>query len=89
MTATKMKVEFMVEETEYYNSDMEYKIVESYQPEEYGCHGYDVYRVEADNISDVRIVNTVNGTEYEAEKVIECKDGSDTIYVVSLWKPVE
>lgn len=84
----KMKVEFMVEETEYYNSDMEYKIVESYRPDEYPSHGYDIYRVETDNISDIRIVNTISGTEYEAEKTIEWKDGCDTIYVVSLWKPV-
>ena len=34
-----MKVEFMVEENEYFNSDMEYKIVESYHPDEYPPRG--------------------------------------------------
>jgi tRNA A37 threonylcarbamoyladenosine biosynthesis protein TsaE len=67
---------------------MEYKIVESYSPEEYDQHGYDVYRVETDNISDVRIVNKVNGTEYFAESAIKCKDGNETIYVVTVWCPL-
>lgn len=82
-----MKVEFMVEDTHQYISDMEYEIVESYSPEEYGLRGYDIYRVEADNISDVRVI--MNGTEYFAESAIKCKDGSETIYVVTVWCPVE
>lgn len=83
-----MKVEFMVEDTAYYNSDMPYKIVESYDPE-YPLHGYDIYQVETDNISNIRVVNETNGTEYEAEQAVECKDGGETVYVVSIWKPVE
>lgn len=81
-----MKIEFMVEDHEYYNADMEYKIVESYRP--YGCCGYDIYRVETDKISDVRIVNTKTGIEYEAEQTKKCKDGNETIYVVSVWRPI-
>jgi hypothetical protein len=82
-----MKIEFMVEDNAYYNSDMEYTIVESYYPEDYGIHGYDIYRVETDNISDIRVIFG-NGTEYEAEEAIPFKDGNETIYSVSIWKPV-
>ena len=83
-----MKVEFMVEENAYYNSDMEYKIVESYYPE-YPLNGYDIYRVETDDISKIHIVNETTGIEYEAEQVIKFKNGNETIYSVSIWKPVE
>lgn len=82
----KIKVEFMVADNEHYNSDMEYKIVESYYPD--GMQGYDIYRVETENVSDVRIVNTVTGTEYFAEQTMEYKDGADTIYYVSVWCPL-
>lgn len=80
-----MKVEFLVEDTAYYNSDMEYKIVESYHPDDLACQGYDIYRVETNNISDIRVVNEVTGIEYEAEQATKCKDG---IYVVTVWNPV-
>jgi hypothetical protein len=84
----KKTVEFMVEENAYYNSDMEYKIVESYYPEEYGQHGYDIYRVEVENISDIHIVNETTGIEYEAEQADKFKNGSETVYYVSIWNPV-
>ncbi len=84
-----MKVEFLVEENEYYNSDMEYKIVESYYPDEYPQHGYDIYRVEAENLSDIHIVNTTTGIEYEAEQAMKCKDGNEDVYVVSIWNPID
>jgi hypothetical protein len=82
-----MKVEFMVEDNAHYNSDMEYKIVESYYPDEYPHRGYDIYRVEADKLSDVHVI-FANGTEYEAEEAIRFKDGNETVYYVSLWNPV-
>lgn len=58
-----MKVQFMVEENAYYNSDMPYKIVESYYPDEYPCRGYDIYEVETDDIRNIHIVNHTNMTE--------------------------
>lgn len=81
-----MKVEFMVADNEYYNSDMEYKIVESYYPD--GMQGYDIYRVDTDDIRKIRVVNEASGTEYEAEQTTECKDGNEKIYYVSIWNPV-
>jgi hypothetical protein len=77
----------MVESNAYYNSDMEYKIVESYYPDEYPYIGYDIYRVEANNLSDVHVV-FADGTEYEAEDAKQYKDGNETVYYVSIWRPV-
>lgn len=84
-----MKVEFMVEDNAYYNSDMEYKIVESYYPDEYPQRGYDIYQVETDNLSDIHVVNETTGIEYEAEQATEFKSDNETMYYVSIWKPVE
>lgn len=82
-----MTVQFMVEDNQYYNSEMEYKIVESYYPE-YPLCGYDVYEVETDNIKNIRVI-FANGTEYEAERVTKFKDGKQTKYAVSLWNPIQ
>lgn len=83
----KIKVEFMVADNEYYNSDMEYKIVESYYPD--GMQGYDIYQVETENIRDIHVINHTTGIEYEAEQTIPYKDGNETIYHVSIWNPVQ
>ena len=83
-----MKVQFLVEKNAYYNSDMDYKIVESYYPDEYPCRGYDIYEVETDDIRNIHIVNHTNMTEYEAEDVVKFRDGKETKYYVSLWNPV-
>ena len=83
-----MKIQFMVEDNSYYNSDMEYKIIESYYPEEYPQHGYDIYQVETDNISNIHIVDC-NMIEYEAEQTIKFKNGDETIYYISVWKSAE
>lgn len=83
-----MIVQFMVEENHYYNSDMEYKIVESYYPDEYPYHGYDIYEVETDNIKNIRVI-FANGTECEAEQVMKFKDGNQTKFHVSLWNPIQ
>lgn len=83
-----MKVQFMVEANEYYNSEMEYKIVESYYPDEYPYNGYDIYQVETDDISNVRVVNKTSGIEYKAEEAKKFKDGNETIYYVSIWSPI-
>lgn len=84
-----MKVQFLVEENEYYNSDMPYKIVESYCSDEYPCRGYDIYEVETDDIRNIRVINHTNMTEYEAEDVVKFRDDKETKYYVSLWNPVQ
>lgn len=82
-----MIVQFMVEDNQYYNSDMEYKIVESYYPDEYPYNGYDIYEVETDNLSDIHVI-FANGTEYEAEQAMKFRDGNQTKYSVSIWSPI-
>jgi hypothetical protein len=57
-----MKIEFMVEHNHHYNSDLEYKIVDSYWSDDLNS-GYDIYRVEADSIADIRVI-FADGTEY-------------------------
>ena len=83
-----MKVQFLVEENAYYNSDMPYKIVESYYPDDPRCKGYDIYEVETDDIRNIRVVNLTSHTEYEADEVLDFKDGDETKYYVALWNPV-
>lgn len=76
-----MKVEFMVEYGEFYNSDMNYKIVES-------GNDYDIYRVETDDISKIHVISK-NGSEYVAEQTMKFKNGKETMYYVSIWGLVE
>lgn len=75
-------VEFMVEWNHTYNSDLEYKIVESYENPEIFNSGYDIYQVTTDDISKIRVIFG-NGTEYTPDQFIKCNDG---IYYVSIWK---
>ena len=83
-----MKIEFMVEDHQHFNSDLEYKIVESYYPNEYPYRGYDIYRVETDDIRNIRVCDTNSMIEYMPEQTIQCKDGNETIYYVSIWTPI-
>lgn len=84
-----MRVQFMVEDNERYLSDMPYEIVESYCSPEYPHHGYDIYQVETDNISSIRVVNETSGIEYKADEAMYCTDGRGAMFYVSIWSPVE
>ena len=83
-----MIVQFMVEGNHAYNADMEYKIVESYYPDEPPYIGYDIYEVETDNFRNVRVI-FADGTEYEADQIVEFRDGNQTKYAVSIWNAVQ
>lgn len=79
-------VEFMVEYyRETYNGELEYKIVESYDDPERFNTGYDIYQVTTDDVSKIRVINEISGTEYTPDGLLKCNDG---IYYVNLWKPV-
>lgn len=84
----KMLVEFMVEDNEYFNSDMAYKIVERYRQPEYPYGGYEIYRVETDDIKKIRVVNNTTDIEYVPYKLETCKSGNDTVHFVKIWDPV-
>lgn len=84
-----MKLEFMVEGTEQFNSDIPYKIIESYTSPEYPYPSYDIYRVEVDDFSMIRVVNTVSNIEYQPDTLIKCRSGNEMVHYVSVWKPVE
>ena len=79
-----MKVEFMVESKDYYESDIPYTIVESYTDYDNPMMGYDIYQVETDDFRKIHIINGVTGIEYEADQVKKCKDG---VRVVTVWNP--
>ena len=83
-----MKVEFMVEDNEYFNSDMEYKVVERYRQPEYPYGGYKIYRVETDDIKKIRVLNETSGIEYEPDTVEAYKNGNETVHYVKIWNPV-
>lgn len=76
--------EFMVDYSQYYISDMPYKIVETYEPE-YPLIGYDIYQVQTDDFTKIRVV-WKDGTEYMPDQVKKCKDG---VYVVTVWTPIQ
>lgn len=78
-------IEFMVEWNHEYNSDLDYKIVESYENPEIFNSGYDIYQVTTDDVSKIRVI-FANGTEYTPDRLIKCNDG---IYYVGLWKPID
>lgn len=80
----KMTVRFMVEFSNEYDSDMEYKVVESYTDCEYPWCGYDIYEVETDNVKKIRVI--MDGVEYMPLFTSKDKDG---IRYVDAWTPVE
>ena len=84
----KMIVEFMVEDNEIFNSDMAYKIVERYRQPEYPYGGYEIYRVETDDIKKIRVINETSGIEYEPYKTDTYKSGNETVHYVKIWNPV-
>lgn len=75
-------VEFMVESNQEYLSDMPYRVVDSYND---GFSGYDIYQVETDDISKIRVLWENTGIEYAPDRTEICKDG---VYVVTVWKPI-
>ena len=84
----KMIVEFMVEHTEHFNSDMEYDIVERYLPCSYPFIGYDILRVETDDIKNIRVINKTSGIEYVPSETETYKNGNETVHYVKIWDPV-
>ena len=73
-----LTVEFMVERYDHYNSDLPYKIVESY-------NDYDIYQVKTDNpFNDIRVISA-SGTEYVPDQLLEW---SDVIFYVNIWTPL-
>lgn len=75
-------VEFMVESNQEYLSDMPYRVVDGYND---GFNGYDIYQVETDDISKIRVLWESTGIEYVPDRVERCKDG---VYVVTVWTPI-
>ena len=81
----KMIVEFMIEAKDHYASDLEYKIVESHTDYDNPMMGYDIYQVETDDFRKIHYINGITMIEYEADKVIRCKDG---VRCVTEWTPI-
>lgn len=80
--------EFMVEDTAHYTGDLPYKITESYHPMGNFGIGYDIYQVETNDPSEIRVVFK-NGIEYTPDnQFIKAKDSNRTVYVVAVWKPI-
>lgn len=77
----------MVEGNEYYNSDLPYKIVESYTSPEYPHPSYDIYRVETDELTKIRVINDSSGVEYIPFETMECRSGNAIVKHVTIWTP--
>ena len=82
---SKMIVEFMVEDNEYYNSELPFKVVEHYTSTEYPYSGYRIYRVITDDLTKIRVVNETSGIEYIPFETIEVEGGK--VKYVSVWTP--
>ena len=84
-----MKVAFMVEENSYFNSDMKYEIVERYRYDGEIYMAYDIYEVETDDFTKIRVVDESSDIEYVADTVEPAKRGNEIVYYVTVWTPVK
>ena len=81
-----MIVEFMVDFEDRLLFEKDYAVVETHY-EDNGYDGYDIIRVEVDDITEIKV--TIADEPYVAETLMPFKDRGQTYYYVSGWAPLE
>lgn len=81
-----MIVEFMVDFEDRLLFEKDYTVVETHY-EDNGYDGYDIIRVEVDDITEIKV--TIADEPYVAETLMPFKDGEQIYYYVSGWAPLE
>ena len=81
-----MIVEFMVNFEDRLLFEKDCTVVETHY-EDNGYDGYDIIRVEVDDIAEIKV--TIADKPYVAETPMPFKDGEQTYYYVSGWAPLE
>lgn len=80
-----MLVDFMVDFEDRLLFNKEYTVVETHY-EENGYDGYDIIRVEVDDITEIKV--TIADEPYVAETLMPFKEGERICYYVSGWAPL-
>ena len=81
-----MIVKFMVDFEDRLLFDKDCTLVETHY-EDNGYDGYDIMRVEVDDITEIKV--TIADEPYVAETLMPFKDGEQIYYYVSGWAPLE
>lgn len=81
-----MIVEFMVDFEDRLLFEKDCTVVETHY-EDNGYGGYDIIRVEVDDIAEIKV--TIADEPYVAETLMPFKDGEQTYYYVFGWAPLE